>query len=148
MFCNKCWESNTSVIETRTWDDAKSTRRRRLCNNCWNRFTTYEKIEVVSMIVEKNGNKKERYNREKLERSILKAIDKRSISVGKVKEILSQLEYDFSWTASITSKQIGSQTLEKLREVDEVAFIRYASIYKQFEKADDFIEFIQKNLEK
>ena len=100
------------------------------------------------MIVEKNGNKKERYCREKLEWSILKAIDKRSISVGKVNEILTELEYDFSWRKSITSKEIGAETLKKLQWVDEVAYIRYASIYQKFEQASDFLEFIHTNLQK
>lgn len=146
MHCNKCWESNTSVVETRAWDDGKSTRRRRSCNTCGNRFTTYEKIEIINMIVEKNGNKKERYNREKLEWSILKAIDKRSISIGKINSMISEIEFQLTWKESVSSKDIGTYTLAMLKDIDEVAYVRYASIYKSFEKADDYIQFIKNNI--
>lgn len=146
MYCNKCWSTDTSVVETRTWDDWKSIRRRRSCNTCSNRFTTYEKIEIVNMIVEKNWDRKERYNRNKVEESILKAIDKRSISIWKVNSIISTLEYKWTWQNSITTKELWYDILTKLKEVDEVAYIRYASVYMLFEKSEDFKNFINNNI--
>ena len=148
MHCNKCGENNTSVVETRAWDDGKSTRRRRSCNHCANRFTTYEKIEIINMLVEKSGTKKERYNRQKLEWSILKAIDKRSISIGKVTSIIADLEFQFTGKESVTSKEIGTYTLALLKNIDEVAYVRYASIYQSFDKAQDYVDFIEQNITK
>lgn len=100
------------------------------------------------MIVEKSGTKKERYDRKKLEWSILKAIDKRSISIGKVAAIIAELEFLFTGRESVSSKEIGTHTLEMLKDVDEVAYVRYASIYQSFDKAQDYIDFIETNISK
>ena len=96
MYCVNCWNTNTKVIDSRVTDDWKSIRRRRECETCNNRFTTFEKIEIISLIVEKFWNKKEKYDRNKLEDSILKASDKRNISVNIINDIIRQLEFIWS----------------------------------------------------
>lgn len=145
MYCAKCWNYNTKVVDSRISSDWKIIRRRRECENCANRFTTFEKIEIVDLIVKKSWNRIERYNREKIEDSILKACNKRSISISKVNNIISDLEADLIWKEEISSKEIWKYVLEKLRFLDDVAYIRYASVNLWFETANDFLEFIEKN---
>jgi len=145
MYCVVCWNTNTKVIDSRVTDDWKAIRRRRECENCNNRFTTFEKIEIINLIVEKSWNKKEKYDRSKLEDSILKATNKRNISVKTINDIIRQLELLWSSKNHITSKQIGEDVLKALLVLDEVAYIRYASVHLNFNSADDFIKFIKNN---
>ncbi len=143
MYCVVCWNNNTKVIDSRVSDDWRTIRRRRECENCHNRFTTFEKIEIVDLIVEKLWNKKERYNRDKLEDSILKAINKRKISVHTINDIIRQLELRWASKKVISSKEIWEEVLNALLVLDEVAYIRYASVHLNFESANDFIDFIK-----
>ncbi|NVP17150.1 transcriptional repressor NrdR [Candidatus Gracilibacteria bacterium] len=142
MYCINCGHDNTRVIDSRTSDDGKAIRRRRECENCHNRFTTFEKIETTDLIVEKSGNRKQRYDRDKLEDSILKAINKRNISISTINDLIRKLEFKWGTINEITSKEIGKDVLEALHSLDEVAYIRYASVHLNFENADDFINFI------
>lgn len=142
MYCINCWNDNTRVIDSRVSDDGKTIRRRRECENCHNRFTTFEKIEIINLIVEKSWNRKERYNRDKLEDSIIKALNKRNLSVHVITDIIKSLEFKWSWKQEISSKEIWKDILEALLKIDEVAYIRYASVHLNFESAKDFIEFI------
>lgn len=148
MYCINCWNPNTKVIDSRASDDGKTIRRRRECENCRNRFTTFEKMEIMTLVVEKSGKRIEKYNREKLEDSILKAVNKRNMSVWIINDIVRKLEFKWGSKWEVTSKQIWKDVLEVLAHVDEVAYIRYASVHLNFESAKDFAEFIQKNLEK
>lgn len=146
MHCNNCWYLDTKVLDSRNSENWKVIRRRRVCDNCGNRFTTYERIEVFHMIIEKSGNRKEKYDREKLEDSIIKATNKRNISIFEVNNLIDKLENNWSWKSELTSKQIWKDVLEELKKIDEVAYIRYASVHLNFETAKDFVNFIQKNV--
>jgi transcriptional repressor NrdR len=142
MFCPNCWNPDTKVVDSRLSDDGKSTRRRRECENCNNRFTTFEKIEILDLVVIKSWNRRQRYSREKLEDSILKAINKRNISIWVIRDIIRNLEFKWSNKEEISSKEIWKEVLQALYKIDEVAYIRYASVYLNFETAGDFVKFI------
>jgi len=101
-------------------------------------------MEIINLIVEKSGNRKQRYNRDKLEDSILKAVNKRNISMGIIADMISNLEFKWGSRTEISSKDIGRDVLQALAERDEVAYIRYASVHLNFETAKDFNEFISK----
>lgn len=146
MYCISCWSSNTKVIDSRTSDDGESIRRRRECEDCQNRFTTFEKVEIMSLIIEKSWNRRERYMRNKLEDSIIKATNKRNFSVQIINDLIKQLEYKWWSRSEITSKEMWRDILEALLELDEVAYIRYASVHLNFETAKNFIEFINKRI--
>lgn len=148
MYCINCWNDNTRVIDSRTSDDWKSIRRRRECENCHNRFTTFEKIEIINLIVEKSWNRKQRYDRDKLEDSILKALNKRNFSVHIINDLIKTLEFKWSNKTEISSKEIWKDVLDALLLLDEVAYIRYASVHLNFESAKDFISFINNNIGK
>lgn len=145
MFCPNCSNSDTKVIDSRLSEDWKSIRRRRECEKCSYRFTTFEKIEVLSLIVLKSWARKQRYFREKLEDSILKAVNKRDITTASIKKIIRDLEFKWSNKTEIKSKEIWKEILEALKELDSVAYIRYASVYLNFETKEDFIKFIKEN---
>jgi len=148
MFCYKCWNTSTKVIDSRSSDDDKVIRRRRECEVCNNRFTTFEKIEAINLIVLKSWDRKERYNRDKLEDSILKAANKRNLSVYIINDLIRQLEFKWSNKREITSKEIWRDVLNALFVLDDVAYIRYASVHLNFDSAKDFVEFINKKKEK
>lgn len=148
MYCNNCGNEETRVSDSRISDNWKSIRRRRVCDSCWNRFTTYEKIENFSAIVEKSWNRKEKYNREKLEDSVLIATNKRNISPTEIKAMIDRLENIWLKQTTLTSKQIWKDILEELKKFDEVSYIRYASVHLNFENSEDFIEFIRWDFKK
>ena len=142
MLCPKCkWE--TRVIDSRDNYNWKEIRRRRQCEKCWYKFTTYERPDITRFIVIKSSGEKQPYDREKLEDSVLKAITKTDIDVKKLDEILTELELDWMKNKSgVTAKRIWKDVLEKLEKMDEVAAIRYASVYYGFKTKDDFLEYI------
>ncbi len=142
MYCINCWSDSTKVIDSRTSDDWKSIRRRRECENCHNRFTTFEKMEIINLIIEKTWNRKQRYVRDKLEDSILKATNKRNLSVHMINDLIRQLEFKWSNKSEITSKEIWKDVLNALIVLDEVAYVRYASVHLNFDSKTDFIKFI------
>ena len=144
MYCIKCWSDSTKVIDSRISEDGKAIRRRRECENCHNRFTTFEKMEIIKLIVEKSWNRKERYNRSKLEDSILMATNKRNLSVNIINDMIRQLEFRWSNKNEISSKEIWRDVLKALIVLDEVAYIRYASVHLNFDSAEDFTLFINK----
>jgi len=146
MYCIVCWNENTKVIDSRESEDGKAIRRRRECENCHNRFTTYEKIEIINLIVEKSWNRKEKYDRNKLEWSIYKSINKRKISILTVNGLINQLEIKWSNLKEITSAQIWEEVMKMLLELDEIAYIRYASVHLNIDTANEFIEFIKKSI--
>jgi transcriptional repressor NrdR len=144
MFCPNCSNSDTKVIDSRLSEDWKSIRRRRECEKCGNRFTTFEKLEILDLIVLKSGDRKQRYDRDKLEDSILKAVNKRNVSRQAIKDIIRNLEFKWSNKIEVSSKEIWKEVLEALLLLDEVAYIRYASVHLNFETAEDFVNFINK----
>lgn len=148
MYCIKCWNQDTRVIDSRSTEEGDSIRRRRGCENCQYRFTTFEKIELINLIVVKSGNKKQKYNRNKLEDSLIKATNKRNISIKKINDLIKSLEYKWNTKTEVSTKDIWADVLAGLSWLDEVAYVRYASVHLNFATAKDFIEFISGNLEK
>ncbi len=146
MYCIKCSSENTKVVDSRVSDDGTSIRRRRECENCNYRFTTFEKMEIINLVVVKSWNKKEKYNREKLEDSFIKAINKRNLSVWTVNDFIRILESKWMSKEEISSKDIWKDILAMLVNLDEVAYIRYASVHLNFETAKDFTEFITEKI--
>ncbi len=146
MLCPKCkW--STKVIDSRETEDWKEIRRRRQCEVCWHRFTTYERPQIAKFVVIKSNWEKEFYDREKLEQSILKAINKTSISIQDVENMLTDLEMEWIKNKKgVTSKRIWKDVLEQLEKLNEVAAIRYASVYYNFQSKEDFIKYITENL--
>lgn len=144
MKCQKCRNLDTKVIDSRITEDWKSIRRRRECEKCGARFTTFERMEFVNFLVTKNNWDKEMYDRSKLQRSILKSFSKRNIEMDRIEQMINDLESEWASNKKwITSKRIWKDVLNKLKYMDDVAYIRFASIYHNFESVDDFIKFIK-----
>ena len=144
MFCPNCSNTDTKVIDSRLSEDWKTIRRRRECEKCNYRFTTFEKVEILNLIIVKSWNRKQRYNRDKLEDSILKAVNKRNIDIATIKNVIRDFEFKWSNKPEISSKDIWKDVLEALYNIDEVAYIRYASVHLNFDTAEDFTKFINK----
>ncbi len=148
MKCPRCKNLETRVIDSRLSDDGLSIRRRRECEKCQARFTTFERMEFVSFMVTKTSWKKELYDRSKVETSILKACNKRNIPHEKVESLLNTLEVEWAENKTgVTSKRIGKDVLHKLKDVDEVACLRFASVYNHFNSHEDFVKFILEEFE-
>lgn len=145
MKCPFCGKENTKVIDSRPSDDDSSIRRRRLCESCNNRFTTYEKVEVIPFVVIKKDLTREPYERKKLEAGVFRSCHKRPISMEQITELLEQVEgaiYDKE-KKEISSTEIGEMVLKRLKGLDSVAYIRFASVYREFEDIDSFIREIE-----
>lgn len=148
MHCIVCWNTETKVLDSRLNEEGTSIKRRRECLNCSNRFNTYEKYEKVSILVEKTGWILEEFNEEKLYESILKAFNKRNISIKMIDWILYNIVQKLLNKRKISSSDLWNYVLEELKKVDEIAYIRYASVYYKFENAKDYLDFIHKELQK
>ncbi len=144
MRCPRCKDIDTKVIDSRVIEDGFTIRRRRECNKCGYRFTTYEKIELDIMIVKKDG-RREAYNREKLLAGIRKACHKRPISEEKIRKFIHELELDLiqKGEKEVSSQYIGERVMEALKKWDKVAYIRFASVYKEFKDVSEFIDQIK-----
>jgi transcriptional repressor NrdR len=146
MVCPFCAHLETKVIDSRETGDGKVIRRRRECLKCQKRFSTYEQLELLNFaVIKKNGNKEE-YKREKLESGIRKALEKRPLEDKKIEEAIDEIEYNLylKGNCEIQSKEIGKLVLEKLRELDDVAYLRFASVYKGFGSAETFVKEAEK----
>lgn len=142
MDCPKCrW--STKVLDSRDIYNGKEIRRRRQCESCWYKFTTYERPEITRFIVIKSSWQQQPYDRQKLEDSIIKAITKTNIDIKKIDEILTELELEWMKNKQgVTSERIWKDVLEKLQQLNDVAAIRYASVYYGFKSREDFIKYI------
>lgn len=138
MKCPKCLSEDTSVVDSRDTDDGNAIRRRRKCEKCDYRFTTFERPRTLEILIKKNDGSHEPYDRSKLEKSIWIACGKRPIEKAKVDQIILDIENDFLGENEVTSRKLGKNILEKLKNLDEVAYIRYASVYKKFKDIDEF----------
>lgn len=148
MRCPKCKNLDTKVIDSRMTEDGQSIRRRRECEKCEARFTTFERLEFINFLVTKSNGGKVLYDRSKVQRSILMAFNKRNMDLGKIEQIINELENEWaSNKKGITSKRIGKDILHRLKDVDDVAYIRFASVYHNFDTAQDFVKFIKSELE-
>ncbi len=138
MKCSVCGYENSRVIDSRTTDEGRSIRRRRECEKCSFRFTTFERSQLANLLVEKRDGTAEPYDREKLEKGILIACGKRPVSMVAIREQLSQLEEKWGREQIVRSDKIGEDVIEMLLELDHVAFIRFASVYREVEDLDAF----------
>ena len=146
MRCMYCGCEDSKVIDSRSTDDGKSIRRRRECIACGKRFTTFETIEMVPFLVIKRDGTRQSYDRTKVKNGILRACEKRPISMAEVDGIVNAVEKSLynSLDEEITSQKIGDLVMEQLKELDEVAYIRFAAVYRQFKDSATFFEEMNK----
>ncbi len=142
MRCPYCSKINNKVIDSRLSKDGKVIRRRRQCNECGRRFTTYERVEFNLPLVIKKDGRREPFNRDKIIAGIQKACQKRPISIEKIEEFVDSLELYFQELGKkeVPSSEIGEMVINKLREWDEVAYVRFASVYRQFKDVSEFMK--------
>lgn len=148
MKCPYCGYQDTRVIDSRPADDRNSIRRRRSCDECGKRFTTYEKVETIPLIVIKKDNNREEYDRAKIEAGVLRACYKRPVSAESIQDLVNAVETEiFSREEKeISSTIIGEMVMEKLKELDAVAYVRFASVYREFKDVNTFMEELKKIL--
>jgi transcriptional repressor NrdR len=143
MRCPKCGSRDDKVIDSRQSRDSSSIRRRRECISCGYRFTTYEEIERSDLRVIKRDRSHEPFDRRKLAGSIAKAFEKRSVSLVTLEQVVDEIVHELETGGrEVPSSQIGAKVLEKLREIDEVAYLRYASVHRHFADVDEFVDAI------
>ncbi|MGX7105190.1 transcriptional regulator NrdR [Globicatella sanguinis] len=142
MLCPKCQSSQTKVIDSRSVDDDTSIRRRRECLNCGYRFNTYERVERTPLLVVKRDGTREEFSREKLLRGIIRSAEKRPITREQMERLASDVENDIRnyIDTEIPSEQIGEYVMPRLLELDEVSYIRFASVYRQFQSREMFMK--------
>lgn len=148
MKCPYCNCSDSDVVETRDSEDLATTRRRRECTKCRKRFTTYERLESIPLIVMKQDGKKEQFDREKLTKGILKACEKTVVGVEAIKTVVDEVERELRGLDSVEveSKRIGQMVAAKLKKIDKVAYIRFASVFRRFLDLEDFEKELRKLL--
>ena len=148
MKCIYCGFHESKVVDTRPLDDGASIRRRRECMKCSRRFTTYEKAEFVPVMVIKKGGRREAFDIEKIRRGIIKACEKRSVSMDVIDSMALSIEKQVqnSDKQEINVKDIGDMVMHALKEVDEVAYVRFASVYREFKDVSTFMEELKKLL--
>lgn len=147
MHCPHCQYEDTKVVDSRPVEEGSAIRRRRECEKCEFRFSTYEEIEILDLTVLKKSGGKELYSREKLERGIRKAFEKRPHTDDTLKKLISGIELEIQRKAEggeIKSGEIGEIVMKKMKRVDKIAYIRFASVYRQFEDVDEFKEELKK----
>ncbi len=149
MKCPFCSHENTRVIDSRPADDNTSIRRRRVCDECGNRFTTYEKVETIPLIVIKKDENRETFDRTKIEAGVLRACHKRPISAKQIKDLVDSVENEISGMEEkeIPSRVIGEIVMNKLKDLEAVAYVRFASVYREFKDVNTFMEELKKFLE-
>lgn len=150
MKCPFCSSDNTRVIDSRPADDNSSIRRRRLCDDCGKRFTTYEKVETIPLIVIKKDNNREQYDRAKIEAGVLRACHKRPVSANQINKLVDEVEVEIfnREEKELSSSQIGEIVMNKLESLDPVAYVRFASVYREFKDVDTFMNELKKILDK
>lgn len=147
MRCPNCENADTKVLDSRPVEDGNAIRRRRECEKCGFRFSTYEEIEILDLSVIKRDGSAEPYSREKVEGGIQRAFEKREHTDQTFKKIIAAVEQEIQKKAvsgEIKSSEIGEIVMKKIKRVDKVAYIRFASVYRQFEDVEEFKEAIQK----
>lgn len=150
MKCPFCSSDNTRVIDSRPADDNSSIRRRRLCDDCGKRFTTYEKVETIPLIVIKKDNNREQYDRAKIEAGVLRACHKRPVSANQINKLVDEVEVDIfnREEKELSSSEIGEIVMNKLEDLDPVAYVRFASVYREFKDVNTFMNELKKILDK
>jgi len=142
MECPYCRSSQTEVVETRVAEDGSNIRRRRTCISCAKRFTTYERIENITLIVKKKDGRREQFDREKLRTGIIKSCEKTDVSLDQINTIVDDVERELkgSETVEIDGKKIGQMVSVRLKKIDKIAYIRFSSVFKRFVDLEDFEE--------
>jgi transcriptional repressor NrdR len=150
MKCPFCGEIDNKVIDSRLSKDGAVIRRRRECILCSRRFTTYEHIEEIPVMIVKKDGRREIFSREKVRSGLQKACEKRNISINVIEEFLDELERDLRETGEkeISSNKIGEKVMAKLHEIDDVAYVRFASVYREFKDVNDFVSELKNLLSK
>lgn len=148
MKCPYCSSENTRVIDSRPADDNNSIRRRRLCDECGKRFTTYEKVETIPLIIVKKDNNREQYDRAKIEAGVLRACHKLPISVAQMNQLIDDVETEIfnREEKEIPSIVIGELIMDKLKDLNAVAYVRFASVYREFKDVETFMNELKKML--
>ncbi len=146
MRCPYCANPDSQVKDSRPSDDGSSIRRRRVCSACGGRFTTFERVQLRELIVEKKSGKKVLFDRDKLTKSIDTATRKRDIDPERIEKMISGIvrQLESMGEANIKSEEIGKLVMEGLKQIDEVAYVRFASVYQDFQEARDFEQFLSK----
>ncbi|MBP1755743.1 MAG: nrdR [Firmicutes bacterium] len=149
MKCPFCSKDNTRVIDSRPADDNNSIRRRRQCDECQRRFTTYEKVETIPLVVIKKDNNREPYDRSKIEAGVFRSCHKRPISVDQITTLVDEVENIIfnREDKEIPSHVIGEILMDKLKDLDPVAYVRFASVYREFKDVSTFMDELKKILE-
>lgn len=148
MYCIFCGNQDTDVVETRTSEDGSAVRRRRECGKCLKRFTTYERVEQLPITVIKRAGKRDRFDRDKLKNGILKSTEKTTVTLEQIDRIISEVENELRQEESteIESNRIGTLVAKKLKKLDKIAYIRFASVFRRFVDVEDFEKELKKLL--
>ena len=149
MKCPFCGDLDSKVIDSRHSDDGLSIRRRRECLRCQRRFTTYESVEVLPIIVVKRDGSRQAFDRNKILNSMVRAFDKRKVEISQLERIATEIEQVLQneMEREISSAEIGELVMERLKKLDEVAYVRFASVYRQFKDINTFMHELNKLLE-
>jgi transcriptional repressor NrdR len=144
MRCPFCGNDDTQVKDSRPTEDNAAIRRRRICSNCGARFTTFERVQLRELTVVKSNNDREPFDREKILRSMRIALRKRPVEADRVERVVNSIvrQLESSGETEIPSKQVGEMAMQALSQLDQIAYIRYASVYRNFREASDFNEFL------
>ncbi|MBO7632594.1 MAG: transcriptional repressor NrdR [Lachnospiraceae bacterium] len=149
MKCPFCGDENTKVIDSRPSEETNAIRRRRQCEKCSKRFTTYEKVETIPLVVIKKGNVREAYDRSKIEAGVFRSCHKRPISVSQITQLVDEVENAIfnMEEKEIPSSKIGELVMDKLKNLDAVAYVRFASVYREFKDVSTFMDELKKLLD-
>lgn len=151
MRCPFCGEGDSKVLETRLSDDGYSIRRRRECLQCQNRFTTYEKLDDLPLIVVKKDGRREAFNQHKILNGLIRACEKRPVSLDKLESLVADIEKTLkneSLKREVSTAEIGELVMSRLKKIDEVAYVRFASVYREFKDIETFLNEIETLLRK
>ncbi|NLG02746.1 MAG: transcriptional repressor NrdR [Clostridia bacterium] len=148
MKCPFCSHENTRVIDSRPAEENNSIRRRRVCDECGKRFTTYEKVETIPLIIIKKDNNRETYDRSKIEAGVLRACHKRPISADQISKLIDEVETEIfnREEKEVSSEVIGELVMNKLKNLEAVAYVRFASVYREFKDINTFMDELKKVL--
>lgn len=146
MHCPYCGSKESEVVETRDSEDLDTIRRRRACLNCQKRFTTYERVENINLIVIKKDGRREQFNRDKLKSGIFKSCEKTTVPIEEIERIVTEVERELRSAdgVEVESKKIGQMVAARLKKIDKVAYIRFSSVFRQFVDVEDFEREVRK----
>ncbi|MBR3153817.1 MAG: transcriptional repressor NrdR [Lachnospiraceae bacterium] len=146
MKCPFCGNDNTRVVDSRPVDDNTAIRRRRMCDTCGKRFTSYEKVELSPLMVVKKDQTREQYNRNKIEDGVIRACHKRPVSAQQIKDLVDSVETEIynKGEREIPTTEIGEMVMNRIKNLDAVAYVRFASVYREFKDVETFMDEIRK----